>query len=99
MEFHPAVVHDMGCTERELRRYIQTMHKLFPLVAEHSDHALYEVEGGQARIRFAKLPDRVIALARISRMEVELGFSDGVPEVVRKDFVAKFNLYTQRGGG
>lgn len=99
VQYSRDVVHDMGCTERELRRYLQTMNKLFPMIQEQADHATYEVNGGQACISFHKLPDRVIALARISRMEVVLGFTEEVTQSVRDDFVAKFNLYTQRGGG
>lgn len=91
---------DMGCVERELRRWLQTMGKMYPLVVETSDHAEYDLpSGGRLRIAFKDLPPRVIALVRLSRMEVVLAFGPQALPDEAAEFLKTFMLYTQRGGG
>ena len=62
-------------------------------------YADYTVDGGTARIAWNALPDRVIALVRLKRMEVTLAFSDGVPADARAHFSKQFQMHTLRGGG
>lgn len=96
---------DMSCTERELRRWLQVMARMYPLLEESTGHADYTLpNGGIARIAFKELPMRVIALVRLPRMEVVLAYSD--PHSANQhlaheaeSFVKTFMLYTQRGGG
>lgn len=90
---------DMSCTERELRRWVHMIAELFPMIAEEAAYADYTVEGGTARIAWQQLPDRVIALVRLKRMEVTLAFSDGVPVEARANFSKQFQMHTLRGGG
>ncbi|MDH4396832.1 MAG: hypothetical protein QE278_14230 [Limnobacter sp.] len=95
----------MSCTEKELRRWLQTMARMYPLIVEANDHADYTLPSGStARIAFKELPMRVIALVRLPRMEVVLAYSDAHSANQHLDhqaeaFVKTFMLYTQRGGG
>jgi hypothetical protein len=90
---------DMACTERELRRWVLMIAQLFPMTSEQPDHADFEVQGGTARIAWKEMPDRVIALIRLKRMEVTLGFSEGVAADTRAHFSKQFQMHTLRGGG
>lgn len=90
---------DMSCTERELRRWVHMIAELFPMTSEQPDHADFEVQGGTARIAWKEMPDRVIALVRLKRMEVTLAFSEGVPADARAHFSKQFQMHTLRGGG
>jgi len=90
---------DMSCTERELRRWVHMIAGLFPMITEEASHADFTVEGGTARIAWKVLPDRVIALVRLKRMEVTLAYSDGVPTQARAHFSKQFQMHTLRGGG
>lgn len=76
-EYKVLRVLDMSCTERELRRWLQVMARMYPLVQEGTDYAHYILpSGGTARIGFKELPMRVIALVRLPRMEVILAYSE-----------------------
>lgn len=90
---------DMSCTEQELRRWVHMIAKLFPMISEQASHADFEVQGGTARIAWKALPDRVIALVRLKRLEVTLAFSDGVAADARAHFSKQFQMHTLRGGG
>lgn len=90
---------DMSCTERELRRWLQMIAAIFPMTAEEASHADFTVEGGTARIAWKEMPDRVIALVRLKRMEVTLAYSDDVPLEARAHFAKQFQMHTLRGGG
>ncbi|MCR2745491.1 hypothetical protein [Limnobacter parvus] len=97
--FNTDVALDMSCTERELRRWLQMIASIFPMVSEESSCADFTIEGGTARIAWKPMPDRVIALIRLSRMEVVLAFSEGVSADARAQFSKQFQMYTLRGGG
>lgn len=97
--FNTDVALDMSCTERELRRWVHMIAAIFPMTAEEVSYADYTVEGGTARIAWKELPDRVIALVRLQRMEVTLAFSDDVPADARAHFSKQFQMHTLRGGG
>ena len=55
-------------------------------------------EGGRLTLRWAVMPDRRIALARLPCLKVRFGF-EGVAPSARAAFMRHFDLYTQRGGG
>ena len=90
---------DMSCTERELRRWVHMLAALFPMLSEQNDHADFSVQGGTARIAWKQMPDRVIALVRLKRMEVTLAFSSDVLPQAKADFSKQFQMHTLRGGG
>lgn len=90
----------MSCTERELRRWLQVMARMYPLQLEAADYADYHLPSGHtARISFSELPMRVIALVRLPRMEVVLSCATEAGLEEADAFVKTFMLYTQRGGG
>ena len=88
---------EMGCTADELRAW---------LPGAAGDHALSlrageaEIAIGPGRLRLAwqALPPRRIALLTMPRLAVQFRF-EGVGEAARSDFMRRFDLYTQRGGG
>jgi hypothetical protein len=88
---------EMGCTADELRAW---------LPGAAGDHALTlrageaEIAIGPGRLRLAwqDLPPRRIALLTMPRLAVQFRFED-VGEAARRDFMRRFDLYTQRGGG
>ena len=55
-------------------------------------------EGGRLTLRWAVMPDRRIALARLPCLQVRFAF-EGVAPSARAAFMRHFDLYTQRGGG
>lgn len=62
------------------------------------DEVRVGIGGGWLHMRWATLPPRKIALIRMPRLEVHYRF-DAVPEAERQQFMRRFDLYTQRGGG
>jgi hypothetical protein len=97
--FNTDVALDMSCTERELLRWVDMIAALFPKCGTGDSYADFELGGGIARIAWKPLPDRVIALVRLKRMEVMLAYSDGVPADARAHFSKQFQMHTLRGGG
>ncbi len=55
-------------------------------------------DAGQLQISWDALPPRAIALLRMSRLLVRFAF-DGVDTEVRQQFMRRFDLTMQRGGG
>lgn len=99
-EWNTLRVLDMSCTERELRRWLQVMARMYPLMQESEDFADYILPtGGTARIAFKPLPMRAIALVRLPRMEVSVMCSGQASPEDGDTFLKTFLLYTQRGGG
>ncbi|HEX4843955.1 MAG TPA: hypothetical protein VFV57_09795 [Limnobacter sp.] len=99
-EFQNAVTLDMSCTERELWRWLnELIAHLYPMQHSAASSADFLVQGGLARIHWEALPDRVIALVRLKRLAVSIGFEAGVPVPERDEFVRQFRLHTLRGGG
>lgn len=94
---------DMGCTEREWLNW---------LASAWPDHAWSEANGqatlaiampsttapGQLHLTWHALPARQIALMRIPRLHVAFQF-EGVTDEARTQFMRRFDLLTQRGGG
>ncbi|MBL8487154.1 MAG: hypothetical protein JNK22_08725 [Rhodocyclaceae bacterium] len=54
--------------------------------------------GGEWRIGLAPLPDRVIGHVRLQRMQVSIAFQ-GCTVLEEAEFMARFSLRFQRGGG
>lgn len=95
----------MACTPRELMRWLsELIAKLYPLQRispgePNAGYADYQLSQGLARVRWSALPDRVIALVRLKRLEVSLEFEAQVDAVTRASFIKQFELHTLRGGG
>lgn len=54
--------------------------------------------GGRLHIAWRQLPPRTIALMRLPRMGIMFRFED-VDDQARMQFMRRFDLTTQRGGG
>lgn len=89
----------MACTERELLRWLGIMETLFELAQREPSVWVFNLQSGQARIAWSPLPDRVIALVRLKRLEVRLECETAVTEDQARRFVYEFDRHTQRGGG
>lgn len=88
---------DMGCTPVEWLGWLpQAMgaHKFE--ISEGS--AKVRIDPGQLKLTWQEAPPRQIALARIPRLLVSFEFSQ-LSEVQRFNFMKRFDLYMQRGGG
>jgi len=55
-------------------------------------------QAGQLQIRWEALPPRTIALLRMQRLLVRFAF-EGVETEARQQFMRRFDLTMQRGGG
>lgn len=99
-EFKTAVTFDMSCVERELVRWLDTIGSVVPMCAQGANNRDFSLPaGGVARVFWQVLPDRVIALVRMKRLDVQIQFSSDVDEAGRAKFIKTFELYTLRGGG
>ena len=99
-EFKTAVAFDMSCVEPELVRWLDTIGTVVPMCAQGASHRDFSLNaGGVARVFWQPLPDRVIALVRMKRLDVQIQFSAGVDAAGRARFIKTFELYTLRGGG
>ena len=72
-------------------------------VGEHpcailTGHAEIHIHEGRLLLRWHALPPRVIALLRLQRLAVTFVF-EGVDEAARQQFMKRFDLTMQRGGG
>ena len=88
---------EMGCTEADWLRWlpnaIGTLHwKL------QGQTAGVRVGDGALGLKWQVLEPRTIALAQIPRLLVQFRFA-GVDEPLRYQFMKRFDLYMQRGGG
>lgn len=89
---------EYGCTEIEWRRWMPAATGGLPL-REPSRHALEVACGaGTLKIAWTVLEPRVIALVRLPRLHVTFDFAGTVADE-RRDFMRRFDLHLQRGGG
>ena len=88
---------DMACTEAEWLAWLPAAIGAHRFQLEPG-RAQVTLGGGALRLQWQVLAPRVIALVRLPRLQVSFRF-DGVPEPQRQDFMRRFDLYTQRGGG
>lgn len=93
---------EMGCTEAEWLGWLpaaigthawQRMSQSVQVAITHEGQAL-----GTLRITWEVASPRAIALARIPRLLVAFAF-EGLNAAQRYDFMRRFDLYMQRGGG
>ena len=89
---------DMACTEAEWLAWLPKA------MGEHDwQRAGQAVDvqlqgGGQLHIEWKPLPPRTIALMRLPRLGMAFRF-DGADDQARTQFMRRFDLTTQRGGG
>ncbi len=88
----------MGCTRDELARWLPGAVGGAPLRQDGPDAWVTEVAGGTVRIAVRELPPRRIALLALPVLAVQVRFA-GLGEAEREAFLARFDLYTRRGGG
>ena len=88
---------EMGCTEAEWLGWLPAAIGTHPHQLSH--HAVHiTLPGGALAIRWEIGPPRVIALLRMPRLLVAFRFQ-GLDAAARYDFMKRFDLYMQRGGG
>jgi hypothetical protein len=88
---------EMGCTEAEWLMWLPAA--LGAVKWERKGATLLAHLGtGRLHLAWQALPERRIALIRLPRLSVAFRFDD-VPEQERFNFMKRFDLYMQRGGG
>lgn len=88
---------EMGLSDREFMRTLPAA--IAPLNFRLADKTIsIDHPGGNVRIRLQEMPDRRIAAIRIPKTSVEFRFS-GLSDVERLQFMHRFDLHFQRGGG
>ncbi|CAD5374773.1 conserved hypothetical protein [Rubrivivax sp. A210] len=89
---------EYGCTVADWLRWMPEA--TAGHVRTHTGAATLDVLIGAGCLHLAwqVLPERVIALARLPRLQVAFHF-DGVAAPVRSEFMRRFDLHLQRGGG
>jgi hypothetical protein len=92
-----ALEREMGCTREDLLRWLPAATGHAPARAE-GDAIVLSVAGGEVRILLRELPPRRIALVALPVLAVSFRF-DGLEDAARDAFLARFDLYTRRGGG
>lgn len=88
---------DMGCTEAELRRWLDGALPGRPLRATPQG-TVATIGAGHLTLAWQALPPRQIALMCMPRLHVSFDF-EHVDEALRQQVMRYFDLYTQRGGG
>lgn len=91
---------EYGCTEREWLNWMPgaTGGRALPHAAAGTSNLLVPLDTGALQLSWQVLPPRVIALARIPRLAVSFVF-EGVEPAARREFLRRFDLFLQRGGG
>ena len=92
-----ALEREMGCTREDLLRWLPDATGHAPARVE-GDTVVLSVGGGEVRIATRVRPPRRIALVSLPVLAVSFRF-DGLDEAAREAFLARFDLYTRRGGG
>lgn len=94
---------DMGCTPAEWLMWLPDAVGPWPLTisqgpAQGQGHARAQPLGGVLVLRWQVLPNRVLGLVRLPRLQVRFEF-DSLSDADRHRFMRRFDLYMQRGGG
>lgn len=89
---------EYGCTEREWLGWMPGATGGRECSAEGPAALRVRVEPGHLLLRWQPLPERVIALVRLPRLQVSFAF-EGVPLETRREFLRGFDRHLQRGGG
>lgn len=92
-----ALEREMGCTREDLLRWLPGATGHAPARVE-GDAVVLSVAGGEVRITTRVRPPRRIALVALPVLAVSFRF-DGLDAAAREAFLARFDLYTRRGGG
>lgn len=92
-----AVEREMGCTREDLLRWLPGATGHAP-AREEGDELVLAVAGGEVRIHADPRPPRRIALLELPVLAVRFRFT-GMDPAAREAFLARFDLYTRRGGG
>ncbi len=92
-----ALEREMGCTREDLLRWLPEATAHAPARVE-GDAVVLSVAGGEVRITTEVRPPRRIGLVSLPVLAVSFRF-DGVDAGAREAFLARFDLYTRRGGG
>jgi hypothetical protein len=89
---------EYGCTEREWCGWMPTATGGRECLHEAPQAMHVRIGSGHLRLHWQVLPPRVIALLRLPRLAVSFAF-EGVPLEERLEFLRRFDLHLQRGGG
>jgi hypothetical protein len=89
---------EYGCTEQEWRRWMPRATHGHPCAETGAQALRVTIGRGALDLRWQALPPRVIALMRLPRLWVDFRF-DGVSADERAQFLQRFDLHLQRGGG
>ena len=89
---------EYGCTEREWLAWMPGATGGAALSAEGAQSLRVPIGGGWLVLSWSALPPRVIALVRVPRLLVRFAF-EGVAWAERRQFLRRFDMHLQRGGG
>ncbi len=92
-----ALQRELACTREDLLRWLPDATDRAPARVE-GDAIVLSVGSGEVRITTRVRPPRRIALVALPVLAVSFRF-DGVDATGREAFLARFDLYTRRGGG
>jgi hypothetical protein len=88
---------EMGCTRAELLRWLPAATGHAPARLEGGERVL-SVGPGEVRLAVEEAPPRRIASVSLPVLRVRFRFV-GLDPAARDAFLARFDLYTRRGGG
>lgn len=89
---------EYGCTEREWLGWMPGATGGCECLDDGPQALRVRLGDGCLRLRWQVLPPRVIALVRLPRLAVAFAFED-VPLERRREFLRRFDMHLQRGGG
>lgn len=89
---------EYGCTEREWHRWMPAATGGHACADDTATTLRVPIGPGWLQLSWRALPPRVIALVRLPRLAVHFEFV-GVPPAARREFLRRFDLHLQRGGG
>ena len=92
-----ALDREMGCTREDLLRWLPEATGHAPARVD-GDAIVLSVGAGEVRITARPCPPRRIALVALPVLAVSFRF-EGLDDAAREAFLARFDLYTRRGGG
>jgi len=89
---------EYGCSELEWQRWMPDATQGRECTPEGAQALRVHVGPGTLHLAWRVLSPRVIALVRLPRLAVSFTF-EGVPLAERREFLRRFDLQLQRGGG
>ena len=89
---------EYGCTEREWLSWMPEATGGRALASRGAHGLTVAIDAGRLLLHWQVLPPRVIALMRLPRLAVSFAFED-VPLPARREFLRRFDMHLQRGGG